>query len=307
MGRAETLITLAERSSTRRPLHKVAAYPFLKWAGGKTQLLTQFERYFPPKERYRKYLEPFVGSGAVFFHLHPTVAHLADNNWELINCYKQIQEQVEAIIELLRHHKRLHNKAYYYQIRSLRTADLSHIERAARLIYLNKTCFNGLYRVNSKGIFNVPMGRYTNPSILDETGLRLAHRALKGVGLYCMPFDRFCDEFAEQGDFVYFDPPYFPLSATANFTSYTEDNFDCEDQVRLRDTFERLDSRGCFVMLSNSATGKIRNLYKRYRKTIYKVRARRAINSNAKRRRAITELIILNYNPADMHVLQNGR
>ncbi|MBI3320777.1 MAG: DNA adenine methylase [Candidatus Omnitrophica bacterium] len=295
---------LAEK---KRTLHEGVARPFLKWAGGKTQLLSQFGPLFPPKGYFKKYLEPFVGSGAVFFQLQPHGAHLADNNEELMNCYKQIQRHVEAVVELLRTHKRLHSTAHYYRVRSFQPRELSPVGRAARFIYLNKTCFNGLHRVNSKGKFNVPMGRYTDPPILDERGLWSAHRALKGVGLHCMLFDRFCSEFADRGDFVYFDPPYFPISATANFTSYTKDNFGYEDQVKLKETFERLENRGCFVMLSNSATGVIRNLYKRYQKTTYEVQARRVINSNAKHRQAITELVILNYNPANMRPLQNGR
>lgn len=273
------------------------ATPFLKWVGGKAQLLEQFERLFVPRDRYEHYLEPFVGSGAVFFHLRPDRAYLADNNEELINCYKQVKQHVEAVVELLRTHKRLHSEAHYYKVRSYQPRDLSPIERAARLIYLNKTCFNGLYRVNSRGGFNVPMGRYTNPPILDEQGLQRAHRALRGVELYCMPFDRFCDEFAEKGDFVYFDPPYFPISKTANFTGYTENAFGLEEQVKLRDAFERLDAKGCFLMLSNSASPTIRHLYKKYRHTTYEVLARRSINSAPDKRGAIKELVVLNYEP----------
>lgn len=283
-------------------LHEVAARPFLKWAGGKTQLLGQFKQFFIPQDRFKKYLEPFVGSGAVFFHLRPERAHLADNNEELVNCYKQIQRHVEAVIELLRTHKRLHSKAHYYKIRSFQPRNLSPIERAARLIYLNKTCFNGLYRVNSKDAFNVPLGRYIDPPILDEVGLRAVHRALKGVGLHCMPFDRFCDEFAEKGDFVYFDPPYFPISKTANFTSYTTASFGLDEQTLLQDVFEKLDKRGCYLMLSNSACSTIRDLYKRYRKTAYTVKARRAINSAADKRRPIDELVILNYAPGSRDI-----
>jgi len=278
-------------------LHEVAARPFLKWAGGKTQLLNQFVPFFPPKDYFKQYLEPFIGSGAVFFHLRPEKAHVADNNEELINCYKQIKGHVEAVIELLRTHKRLHSTAYYYKLRSFPPKDLSPIERAAKFIYLNKTCFNGLYRVNSKGKFNVPMGRYINPPILDEDLLYAAHVALRGVGLHCMPFDRFCDEFAEEGDFVYFDPPYFPISKTANFTNYTKEAFGLQEQTQLCDVFEKLDKRGCFLMLSNSACKTIRALYKNYRWTTYEVKARRAINSAPDKRRPIKELVILNYAP----------
>ncbi len=273
------------------------AAPFLKWAGGKTQLLNQFEAYFPPRDHYKKYLEPFVGSGAVFFHLQPKIAHLADSNEELINCYRQIKNHVGAVIEVLRTHKRFHSEKHYYKVRSLQFRKLDPIERAARFIYLNKTCFNGLYRVNSRGEFNVPMGSYKNPPILDEEALRVAHDALKGIGLHCMPFERFCDEFAEKGDFVYFDPPYSPLSKTSNFTSYTKNDFGGEDQKRLRDTFEKLAKRGCFVMLSNSTSDFIRDLYKKYRETTYEVSARRVINCDATKRSPIKEFVILNYSP----------
>ena len=289
---------LVNVSSENKPaVREIAVRPFLKWVGGKTQLLGQFSRFLPPRGSYSKYLEPFVGSGAVFFHLRPDEAHLADNNEELVNCYKQIQGHVEAVIEVLRSHKRFHSKRYYYKVRSLQPKELSFVERAARLIYLNKTCFNGLYRVNSRGGFNVPMGRYRNPPILDEHILQAVHSALKGAGLYCMEFWKFCDEFAEKGDFVYFDPPYFPLSKTANFTSYTAGAFKEEDQLRLRDIFEKLGRRGCFLMLSNSDTSFIRSAYKKYRKTTFKVSARRSINSSAKKRGPISELVILNYQP----------
>src|SRR3989338_9491911 len=266
---------------TRRA--KLAA-PFLKWVGGKTQLLPQFERFFPPHDQYKKYLEPFVGSAAVFFHLRHPEAHLADNNEELINCYREVKNRVDSVIELLRLHKRFHSKPYYYKIRSLQPRELSFAERTARLIYLNKTCFNGLHRVNARGEFNVPIGRYENPAILDEQTLLAASRALKRVGLHCMSFERFCDEFAERGDFVYFDPPYYPLSKTANFTSYTAGAFREENQLQLRDMFEKLDRRGCLLMLSNSDTRFIRQAYRKYRKTTFRVSARRTINSSAKKR-----------------------
>ncbi len=268
--------------------------PFLKWAGGKTQLLGQFEKFFPLRNQYTTYLEPFVGSGAVFFRLQPDQAHLADSNEELINCYRQVKNHVEDLFELLRRHKRLHSTKHYYKVRSFQPDHLNPIERAARLIYLNKACFNGLYRVNSKGGFNVPMGHYTNPPILDETLLRSAHDALKGVGLHCMRFERFCDEFAGKGDFIYFDPPYFPLSRTSNFTSYTKDAFREEDQGKLCEVFEKLDKRGSFLMLSNSASDFIRDLYKKYKKTTHEVYARRAINCAGDKRSVIKELVILN-------------
>src|SRR3989338_7948967 len=267
---------LLDTSSVKQ---EVAPEPFLKWAGGKTQLVGQLDRFFPGQ--FKTYYEPFVGSAAAFFHLRRTrtwfPAWLADSNAELVNCYQVVRDKVQTLIPLLKNHQREHGKHYYYNIRGQNPEALTKVQRAARLIYLNKTCYNGLHRVNAKGEFNVPMGRYENPAILDEQTLLAASRALKRVGLHCMSFERFCDEFAERGDFVYFDPPYYPLSKTANFTSYTAGAFREENQLQLRDMFEKLDRRGCLLMLSNSDTRFIRQAYRKYRKTTFRVSARRTI------------------------------
>lgn len=275
----------------------LTARPFVKWAGGKQQLLDQFEAFFP--KSFNRYFEPFVGGGAVFFYLWnegriPNGVHLFDNNEELINAYKVVRDDVEGLIQLLTVHKRKHSNDYYYNIRELDRHDieLSNIERAARTLYLNKTCFNGLYRVNSKGQFNVPIGSYKNPKIFDEDALRTASNALQEVNLKTKDFRTIVD-LAASGDFIYFDPPYDPLSKTASFTSYTADNFGDKDQEDLAEAFTTLSDKGCLCMLSNSYTPFILGLYDRFR--IETVQAIRAINSDASGRGAIDEVVVLNY------------
>ncbi len=278
------------------------AQPFLKWAGGKGQLLAQYDRFFPT-DRGRAYFEPFAGSGAVFFELRKRALFddyaLSDVNPELINCYLVVRNQVDALVEALRDHKAKHEQdahEHYYKVRDLDRspawADASDVDRAARMIYLNKTCYNGLWRVNSKGQFNVPMGRYAKPDILSETRLRAASLALQDVDVNTQPFDDVLNH-AQAGDFVYFDPPYDPLSSTANFTSYSADSFGQDDQRRLAGTFRALADRGCKVMLSNSDTPFVRGLYEGF--TVHTVTARRAINSKGGKRGEITEVLVVNY------------
>lgn len=278
-----------------------AAQPFLKWAGGKGQLLDQYERFFPAAPGGR-YFEPFVGSGAVFFHLRRRdlfeAYSLSDSNEELINCFRAVQQNVDALIARLEEHRRQHDKEHYYAVRALdrdpNWKDAPSVERAARMIYLNKTCYNGLWRVNSQGHFNVPMGRYKNPDIVNVDRLRAASEALRGVTLDVRSFEDVTG-LAQPGDFVYFDPPYHPLSATANFTSYAADDFGPEDQRRLAGVFAELDRKGCRVMLSNSDTDFVRELYHPYR--IETVSARRAINSAKRNRGPIREVVVVNYEP----------
>lgn len=274
--------------------------PFVKWAGGKGQLLDQFEPLFP--KVFENYVEPFVGGGAVFFHLagkglvgQGTV--LNDLNHEIMNCYRVIRDHVDKLIPELRGYE-AHNtdEDYFYEVRKRDRqpgfAQRSPVERAARTLFLNRTCYNGLYRVNSKGQFNVPFGRYSNPTICDEDNLQAVSLALQGVRLYSQDFSR-CPDWAAPGDFVYFDPPYHPLSETASFTSYTKDAFEESDQIRLAQVFRELDEKGCKVMLSNSYTPFIRQLYEGYRQE--PVSATRAINSNSDGRGAIKEIVVLNY------------
>lgn len=264
--------------------------PPVKWAGGKSQLIPQFEQLFPKRE-YTLYVEPFVGGGAVFFHLLPPRAVLIDSNDELINFYLVVRDDLEALLQDLKKHE--NTAEYYYRIRALEPDQLTPVERASRFLYLNKTGYNGLWRVNSQGKHNVPFGRYKNPRIVDETNLRLVSRVLRGAEIFCDDFSRVLD-YAGPGTFVYLDPPYHPLSETANFTSYTPDAFGKDDQRRLAEVFRELDRRGCLVMLSNSDTPFIRELYRDY--NIQVVYAKRAINCRADKRGPISELVIRNYN-----------
>lgn len=276
------------------------ARPFLKWAGGKQQLLAQLDSLFPTE--IRDYFEPFVGSAAVFFHLRRQGrlrgdVHLADNNADLVNAYAMVRDRVEEVIELLAAHERLHSREHYYRVRHLDRAGgaLSPVEAAARLIYLNRTCYNGLYRVNSRGHFNVPIGSYRNPRILFAESLRAASTALSGTELAVQGFEEIVG-LAGRGDFVYFDPPYDPVSRTASFTSYTAGSFGDDDQRRLAEVFARLTERGCRCLLSNSHTPLILALYKDYRIEI--VKAKRAINSKGSARGQVDEVVVLNFDPA---------
>ena len=286
------------RNSRGQPMLQDAK-PFVKWAGGKQRLLSQYETFFPDKPK--RYFEPFVGGGAIFFHFWntgrlPEQAFLFDNNKELINAYRVVRDQLDELLEILAVHKARHSKEYYYEIRSLDRQDveLSDVERAARTIYLNKTCYNGLYRVNSKGQFNVPMGSYKNPKIRDEDTLRAASAAIQGVCIEIRDF-RTIVESAQAGDFFYFDPPYDPLSKTASFTSYTARNFRNEDQRDLAKVFAQLSEMGCRCMLSNSDTPFVLDLYQGFRIEI--VRANRPISSDPNGRGGIREVVVLNYEP----------
>ncbi len=273
------------------------ARPFLKWAGGKQQLLAQFEPLFPGQ--MNRYFEPFVGSGAVFFYLWSTKrvgagVQLSDNNPELINVYQVVRDGVDELIAHLYEHQARHSREHYYAVRGQdrNGATLSQVERAARFIYLNRTCYNGLYRVNSRGHFNTPMGSYKNPRVVFADELKAASAALASVNLAVQPFDRMV-EIAARGDFVYFDPPYDPLSKTASFTSYTADHFADREQERLAAVFRQLSERGCRCMLSNSYTPFILELYRDFR--IDLVQANRAVNSVASRRGPINEVVVRNY------------
>ena len=277
------------------------AKPFLKWAGGKTQMLASYADFFPKK--FKGYHEPFVGSGAVYFYLcrlqsegdlphSMTRVRLTDNNADLVNAYQVVQNYVNDLIRLLRKHKEKHSATYYYQMRDLDTNDLTDIQRAARMIYLNKTCFNGLYRVNKKGKFNVPMGRYKNPSVFDEENLLAVSAELKRADIRCESFRRVIDD-AKPGDFIYFDPPYYPLSKTSNFTSYTTDVFADFEHRLLADVVRQLDRKGCMVMVSNSSAQFVWKLYENFKRE--RVKATRLINSKAQKRGKINELVILNY------------
>jgi DNA adenine methylase len=290
-------------SHNRFDLHAIipTCYPFVKWAGGKTQLIPELDKCIP--NDFDRYFEPFLGGGAFFFyivsqkHLHFT-AHLSDVNKELINAYSVVKNDVEKLIELLRYHEKEYKKNprdYYYKLRA-EFKPLNNIEAAARFITLNKTCYNGLYRVNKNGMFNVPIGKYKNPLICDSENIRNVSLALRHSDAHILVCDyKEILETAKENDFVYLDPPYKPSSPTANFTGYTNDGFGDRDQIRLRDVFKRLDRRGCKVLLSNSDTSFVRELYGDYHAHIKEVNALRAINCKGSKRTGHTELLIRNY------------
>lgn len=278
------MVMLAAATRFRR-----RATPFVKWAGGKGQLLDQLEPLLP--DRFDAYLEPFLGGGAFYLALEPARAILADCNEDLIATYRVIRDRLDDLLAELDTHR--HEEAYYYDVRAQRPDALSPVGRAARFIYLNKSCYNGLYRVNRSGHFNVPFGRYrTAPRLYSEANLRRVAALLACADLALAPYQQTLDR-ARPGDFVYVDPPYHPLSATASFTAYTAAAFDAADQRELARWYRLLDRRGCRLMLSNSSAPLIRELYADFR--IVEVQAHRMINSNAGARGAITELVVLNY------------
>jgi DNA adenine methylase len=270
--------------------------PFLKWAGGKRQLVPEIRKYIPPK--FKLYFEPFVGAGAVLFELQPSTALINDANQELINCYRVIKETPEELIAHARKHQ--NTKKYFYRLRSLdREPDfktLSPLERASRIIFLNKTCYNGLFRVNSQGQFNVPFGNYSNPVIVDEIVIRAVSRYFNEAQVQISTDDfEVALSGAGRGDFVYLDPPYDPVSDTSSFTGYNLNSFGRDEQRRLQRVCDDLTQRGCKVLLSNSATEFIRELYSdTSRYTIVEVEANRNINSVGTSRGKISELLIFN-------------
>ena len=279
--------------------------PFLKWAGGKRQLLPEIVKYVPKRISKHTYYEPFIGGGALLFQLQPPKAVINDSNKELINCYKVIKDSLDELMEELSKDKYSNSETSYYEMRDLdrstkKYASLSEVEKAARIIYLNKTCYNGLFRVNSQGQFNVPFGRYKNPNFLDDAVLRAVNKYLNSNNITLLNQD-FAEAVkdAKTGDFIYLDPPYDPVSETASFTGYDVNGFNRDEQERLKKEFDALHKRGCKVMLSNSCTDFILDLYKDYQDTIIKVRATRSINSNALKRGMVDEVLVLNYETQD--------
>lgn len=271
---------------------KSETYPIVKWVGGKRQLMFELIKNMP--KTYNRYFEPFIGGGALFFELQPDRAYISDMNEELINLYSIVRDNVYELIEDLSRHEV--SKEYFLKIRNIdrteKYAELSDIERASRFIYLNRTCFNGMYRVNSKGEFNVPFGHYKNPRIIDENNLLNCSELLKKTEIKCADFSEILTK-VKKGDLVYFDPPYVPLNETSSFTSYTKDGFDINMQFKLRDVCDELDNKGVKFMLSNSDTKLANELYANYE--IKKVFASRQINANADGRGKITEVLVRNY------------
>jgi DNA adenine methylase len=279
--------------------------PFVKWVGGKRQLAKQFREMglYPPKDFdpiNATYYEPFVGGGAMFFDALPLAnAVLSDMNAELITTYHVIRDDVDTLIKKLKEHKRKNTKEYFLKVRAQNLNRLSDVSIAARFIYLNRTCFNGLYRVNKSGGFNVPYGDNKNPLICDEVNLRKVSDNLRNVQIEHEDYKSVLER-AQKGDFVYFDPPYAPVSPTASFTSYTKDGFGEFQQQELCDVFWQLHQRGCFVMLSNSNCDFINEIYGQLTKKdnaikLHQVFATRAINSKASGRGKIKEVVVTNY------------
>ena len=285
------------RSERRAYNHNILTQPFLKWAGGKRQLISIIKEFLPVK--YTQYYEPFVGAGAVLFSIQPKKTVINDTNSELINCYQVIKENPEELLVLCQKHKEKNSKEYYYKLRALDRGDdfktLSPEERAARMIYLNKTCFNGLFRVNSSGQFNVPYGNYSNPCIADPAVIRAVSTYLNQAKVRILEgdFERAITK-CQKGAFIYFDPPYHPISDTSSFTGYSMNGFGEKEQIRLRDTCNKLSDRGCQVLLSNSNAEFIRSLYNDSRYKIVEVKANRAINAVGSKRGQISELLIHN-------------
>lgn len=269
--------------------------PVVKWVGGKRQIIGQIKRYVPKK--FSTYYEPFLGGGAVLFELQPVQAVVNDINSELINIYEVIRDDVEALIEDLKRHR---NEAdYFYQIRELdRDKDIyskmARVQRASRIIFLNKTCYNGLFRVNKAGEFNTPFGNYKNPNFVNEVTLRAVSNYFNQARITFT-----CRDFGEvlkgvrKGAFVYLDPPYDPVSDTASFTGYDKGGFGREEQIRLKNACDNLNQKGIKFLLSNSATGFIKDLYQDYR--IEVIQAKRPINSKPNRRGEIDEVLVRNY------------
>jgi DNA adenine methylase len=274
------------------------ASPFLKWAGGKSQLLNELESHIP---EFQTYHEPFLGGGALFFHLsssRPTfTAYLSDLNAELVNAYKVVKTDVDSLIGTLSRHALSYAEnpeRFYYRLRDLTPG--TKLDRAARLVALNKTCYNGLYRVNSAGEFNVPLGRYKNPSICNSAQLFAASVALNHANAVV----RTCHyqtalAKAQRGDFVYLDPPFVPLSQTSNFVNYTQGGFTTGDQRDLATLFGALHKRGCKVLLSNSDTKLARQLYSEFDQ--FRIKASRAISCKGETRSGYTELLVRNFTP----------
>jgi DNA adenine methylase len=297
-----TSTAVARIKLPRRPAPRIAreapareASPFLKWVGGKGKLLAQLLPLLPPGADRMRHVEPFTGGGAMFFARAPQRALLCDLNASLVDTYLAVKTDVDSVIGELETLSLAHAAGSYYRVRgryNVERRELSRVERAAMFVYLNKTCFNGLHRVNRRGEFNVPEGRYKNPNICDADTLRAASSALGRADIRHTGFEGLLS-LAKPGDFVYLDPPYEPVSTTASFVAYGENGFGRDDQTRLRDVVNELDRRGCKIMLSNSDVPFIRALYARYR--VDTIAAPRAINCDGDKRGLVSEVVVRNY------------
>ncbi len=271
----------------------------MKWAGGKRQLIPILNQNLP--ESFGTYYEPFLGGGALLFHMlterNGQKCSISDLNSDLVLAYTTIRNRIDTLISSLKNHEKNYHKdskSYYYSVRE--SNPRSEIEKTSRLLFLNRTCFNGLYRVNSKGKFNVPLGKYTNPNIVNEENLRSVSNILQAsrVSIKCRDFEAVLRD-AKKGDLVYFDPPYQPVSETANFTSYTNRNFSHDDLSRLADLCINLDAKGCKILLSNSDSKEVSDMFSKKPWKVNRIQANRSINSNSKKRTGHFELLIKNY------------
>lgn len=293
----QAVAQLSESRKRKGYSYNPLTQPFLKWAGGKRQLITLIKKYIPRK--YTQYYEPFIGAGAFLFSLQPAKSIINDTNSELVNCYEVIRDDPDDLLILCKQHERNNSKEYYYRLRSQDRQpgfrEISSVERAARIMYLNKTCFNGLFRVNSQGQFNVPYGDYVNPVVADPAVIKAVSAFLNQRSVVICEGD-FADSVstARKGAFVYFDPPYHPISDTSSFTGYSIDGFGRSEQERLKLVCDKLSDRGCNVLVSNSNASLIRELYSDSRYEIVEVRASRAINSVGTKRGKVGELLINN-------------
>lgn len=270
--------------------------PFTKWVGGKRQLIFELDSLLP--KSFNTYYEPFIGGGAFFFHLLPKKAVINDLNSDLILSYLAIRDDLQNLLIELKNHDKNNSKEYFLYLRNYdrngKLDSLSNTQKAARIMYMLRVCFNGMYRVNSKNQFNVPYGKYKNPKIVDEELLNNISEYLKTSDVHIMNTDfEIALKNCERGDLVYLDPPYVPVSKTSSFTSYTNLGFNDEEQLKLKNTFDNLTKKGVYCILSNSYSSLILDLYKDYK--IHKVKANRNINSVGSKRGPITEIIITNY------------
>jgi DNA adenine methylase len=270
--------------------------PFLKWVGGKRQIMSSIVDMLPKNVGNYNYIEPFIGGGATLFHLQPKKAIVNDFNAELINVYEVIKNNLDELITDLKKHK--NESDYFYRLRALDRSiefwTLSNVQRASRVIYLNKTCFNGLYRVNNAGEFNAPFGSYKNPNIVNEPTLKAVSKYLNTNDIQLLTGDyEIVLNGLEKSSFVYLDPPYHPISENSNFTGYVQGGWNEASQIRLRNACSKLNENGIKFLLSNSSSDFIKDLYKDYKITT--VKANRAINSNGEKRGEIDEVLIRNY------------
>lgn len=267
--------------------------PFLKWAGGKAKLVSSIKPLMPTK--YGKYIEPFLGGGALFFSKRPSESILSDSNAELMNCYQVLKDRLPELLDSLRKFSELeYSPKTYYEIRSWRIPDSQKVKRAARMIYLNRTAYNGLFRVNRKGEFNVPFAGYKNLMLPSEEVLNHASQALRHAILLASDFQETLESYASRGDFVYLDPPYPAVSKYSDFNRYTKDFFSGRDHERLSEQVKELDEMGCFFVLSNADHPLIRELYDNDKFKIVKVSAPRFINCKGDKRGNVDELLITN-------------